>query len=79
MPFHTCCRHGPVFIEIIFGYHMTKDEWVQSVSSGAFTDDDGIAHLATRDGVSTKQIMASDVTTGLTWPGWASHIVWYIK
>ena len=75
----TDMRQEPVQLKEIpeYGDHMTLEEWVNAVNSGAFIDYDGDGHLATADKCSDIVIKPSSLKDDFVIPDWVTHIVWY--
>jgi hypothetical protein len=45
-----------------YGEHMTLDRFIEDCKSGSLIDYDGLGYYATKDNISNKSIVPSDVT-----------------
>jgi hypothetical protein len=60
------------------GDHITREAFIKWVNDGYIIDYDGHGRLATNQMVSNIIIYPSRITTSnFSWPGWATHVVWY--
>ena len=60
-------------------HRLTFAQFAEGVTTGFFTDDDGVGELATDGHVSSVEIIPSELggTLRRVIPTWATHVVWY--
>ena len=78
------CQVGVIFRPFhpsLHPHRLTLEQFREGVTSGFFTDDDGVAELATSGDVSNIELGPSELSPPLVRviPAWATHVVWYNK